>query len=215
MTEASDPHNNTQILTAGAPLAEAKAAVILLHGRGASADDILSLTPYIDAPGLAYFAPQARQSTWYPYSFLSPLEQNEPWLTSALGLVGWLLADIGAAGIPPERTALLGFSQGGCLALTFAARSAQRYGAVVGLSAGLIGPPGTTFAFNGSLAGTPAFLGCSDIDPHIPLERVEESATALAGLGAHVDKRIYPRMGHTVNEDELAAVKTLLADLIV
>lgn len=211
MTEHNNPHSNTQILAAGAPLAEARAAVILLHGRGASAEDILSLAPHIDSPGLAYYAPQARQATWYPHSFLAPTEQNEPWLSSALGLVGWLLADIGTAGIPPERTALLGFSQGGCLALTFAARTPQRYGALVGLSAGLIGPPGSPFAFTNSLAGTPVFLGCSDIDPHIPLERVEESATALADLGAEVDKRIYPQMGHTVNADELAAVKALLA----
>lgn len=213
MSEPTDPHSGAQILRVGAPLEKAKAAVILVHGRGASAQDILTLAPHIGTPEVAFLAPQAHGSTWYPYSFMAAVGANEPWLSSALGLLGWLVADVGSAGIPPERTALVGFSQGGCLALTFAARTAQRYGALAGLSAGLIGPPGTAFAFNGSLTGTPVLLGCSDVDPHIPLERVEESAGVLAGMGAAVDKRIYPGMGHMVNEEELTAVAALVAGM--
>ncbi|MBI3160607.1 MAG: dienelactone hydrolase family protein [Chloroflexi bacterium] len=213
MNEPYDPHGESEVLTAGAPIESARAAAILVHGRGASAGDILSLTPHIDSPGIAWFAPQAYQSTWYPNGFMAPSEQNEPWLGSALGLLGWLLADIQSAGIPPERIALLGFSQGACLALTFAARAAQRYGALVGYSGGLIGPPEARFAFKDTLAGTPVFLGCSNVDPHIPLERVEETARVLTGMGAQVDKRIYPGMGHQVNEDELAAARALLAGM--
>jgi predicted esterase len=213
MSERDDPHGESEILTAGTPVGNARAAAILVHGRGASAQDILSLVPHIGAPGIAYFAPQAHASAWYPEWFMAPNEKNEPWLSSALGLLGWLLADIQSQGIPPERIALLGFSQGACLALTFAARTAQRYGALVGFSGGLIGPPGAPFVFSGLLEGTPVFLGCSDVDPHIPLERVEETARILASLGGVVDKRIYPGMGHTVNEDELAAARALLSGL--
>jgi predicted esterase len=139
------------------------------------------------------------------------MESNEPGLSSGLARLGEALAEIEAAGIPPERTILLGFSQGACLSLEFAARNARRYGAVVGLSGGLIGPPGTPRDYDGSLAGTPVFLGCSDRDPHIPRERVDETAEVLRGMGAEVTERIYPAMGHTVNEDEMEAVRGLVA----
>jgi phospholipase/carboxylesterase len=159
---------------------------------------------------LAYVAPQAPGLTWYPLSFLAPIAQNEPALSQALAAVGTVVGGLAEAGIPAERTVLMGFSQGGCLALEFAARNARRYGGAVGLSAALIGPPGTPRDYAGALAGTPVFLGCSDVDGHIPLWRVQESTTVLRGLGAEVTERIYPGMGHTINDDEIAHVRRLL-----
>ena len=203
-----------QLLAAGAPLARARAAAVLVHGRGASAEDILSLGAEFDQDDIAYLAPQAENHAWYPYSFLAPLAQNEPHLSRALATLGATLERLAKEGFAPERVALIGFSQGGCLALEYAARNAKRYGAIAGLSAGLIGPPGTPRAYPGSLAGTPAFLGCSDVDGHIPLARVHESRDVLGKLGAEVDERIYPRMGHTVNADEVAAVTVLLKRIV-
>jgi predicted esterase len=194
----------------GPQLADARISAILLHGRGASADDILSLAREIRTTDVAYLAPQAAANTWYPYSFLSPIERNEPWLTSALGVVEKLIATLDAQGIPSERIAILGFSQGACLTLEFAARHARRYAAIIGLSGGLIGPPGTPREYMGSLSGTPVFLGCSDVDPHIPVERVHESAAVFRGMGAEVDERIYRAMEHTVNAEEILAVQGLL-----
>jgi len=186
----------------------------MVHGRGATAESILTLADEFGRPDLAYLAPQAHGYAWYPYSFLFPMEQNEPGLSSGLATLGDLLERITAAGVPPERTILLGFSQGACLSLEFAARNARRYGGVIGLSGGLIGPPGTPRDYAGSLAGTPVFLGCSDRDPHIPRQRVDESAQVLTGLGGEVTERIYPAMGHTVNEDEIEFVQGLLAGLV-
>jgi phospholipase/carboxylesterase len=213
-----DPHRGQPVLAAGAPLsAETPGAVVMVHGRGATAESILELAAEFRRPDLAYLAPQAAGFAWYPYSFLAPLPQNEPWLTSALGLLGSVLDRLQAAGVPPERTVLLGFSQGACLATEWAARNAHRLprglGGVVGLSGGLIGPPGTPRAYGGALAGTPVFLGCSDRDPHIPKPRVDETAEVLGEMGAEVTERIYPAMGHTVNEDELEHVRALLARL--
>jgi predicted esterase len=183
----------------------------MLHGRGAIANDILSLSGLLKAPHAAYLAPQAAGNTWYPKPFTAPLEENEPWLTSALGSVRRVLEDIEAAGIPPERTLLLGFSQGACLALEFAARNARRYGGVVGLSGGLIGPEDPRQRdTTGSLAGTPVFLGCSDVDFHIPKQKVEQSAEVFRRLDGEVTLRLYPNMDHTVNEDELAFVRGML-----
>jgi predicted esterase len=211
----SGPHAGAQIYAAGTPLAEARAAMILVHGRGASARDILSLTQSWRADGIAYLAPQAAGATWYPRRFMEPLESNEPWLSSALALLAGLVARIGEAGIPPERTVLLGFSQGACLATEFAARNAQRWGGVVGLSGGLIGPDGTPRDYPGALDATPVFLGCSDIDFHIPKERVVESSAILERLGGDVTMRLYPGMGHEVNDDEIAWVQGLLGELLV
>jgi phospholipase/carboxylesterase len=202
-----------QLAAAGAPRRQARAAAILLHGRGGSAEDMLALAQDFGQRDIAYVAPEAPRGSWYPYSFLAPLEQNEPHLSAALAMVGATLAQLAAEGFPPERVALIGFSQGGCLTLEYVARNAKRYGAVAGLSAGLIGPLGLPRGHAGSLAGTPVFLGCSDIDAHIPLARVHESRDVLEKLGGAVTERIYPGMGHTVNADEIAHVARLLAGI--
>jgi predicted esterase len=203
------PHGSQPVLLAGAPLDEATGAIIAIHGRGASAEDIIALAREVAPPSVAIVAPQAAGNTWYPYSFLEQFARNEPYLSSALRKVHGLIQELNDRGIPPERIALLGFSQGACLALESAARQPQRYAALLGFSGGLIGPPGTQFDYDGSLAGTPVFLGCSDVDPHIPKERVEESAVALQRLGASVDARLYPGMGHTVNRDEIEAARAI------
>lgn len=207
------PHQKERILAVGRPASEAAAAMVMVHGRGAPAEDILGLSVELGRPDFAYRAPQAAGYSWYPYSFLAPMPQNEPGLSSGLARIGEILAQLEEEGIPPERTILLGFSQGACLSLEFAARNARRYGGIVGLSGGLIGPPGTPRNYAGSLNGTPVFLGCSDRDPHIPLARVEETAEVLAKMGGDVTKRIYPAMGHTVNEDEIDFVRRLMAEL--
>lgn len=207
------PHSGAPVRTAGEPLATARAALIMVHGRGATAEDILSLTEELDGPGFAYLAPQAAGHQWYPNSFLAPIASNEPGLSSGLAVLAALLEQIAAAGIPPERTMLLGFSQGACLMLEFVARQARRYGGVAGLSGGLIGPDGTPRDYAGSLAGTPVFLGCSDVDFHIPKERVEESAVVLRRLGGQVTVRLYRNMGHTINMDEIGAVQEMMAAL--
>ena len=208
---ADDPHAGARVLRAGAPIAEARIAAVLVHGRGASAEDILGLARELTPADVAYLAPQAAGGTWYPYSFLAPTEHNEPSLSSALRLIARLLDGLREQGLDSERVALMGFSQGACLSLEFAARHARRYAAVAALSGGLIGPPGTPREYGGAFADTPFFLGCSDVDPHIPLERVRESSAVLARMGAKVDERIYRGMGHTVNRDELEAVDALLA----
>jgi phospholipase/carboxylesterase len=213
MNKVTGPHHGQPLILAGEPLAAAQAAMIMVHGRGASARDILSLTEFFDGSGFAYLAPQAAGYTWYPYSFLSPLEQNEPFLSSALEILATVLERVTKAGIPPEKIILLGFSQGACLSAEFAARNACRYGGLAILSGGLIGPPETAFAYNGSLAGTPVFLGCSDVDFHIPQERVQESTRVLRDMGADVTERLYPGMGHTINQDEIDFVVEMMSNL--
>jgi phospholipase/carboxylesterase len=221
MSEASNqitdphqgPHQGQPVLTAGEPLDKAKAAMIMVHGRGATAEDILSLTPELNQPGFAYLAPQAAGYAWYPNSFLAPIASNEPGLSSGLAVIASLFEKLAEAGIPPERTILLGFSQGACLSLEFAARNARRYGGLAGLSGGLIGPDGTPRDYPGSLDGTPVFLGCSDVDPHVPKKRVELSAEVLQRLGGNVTTRLYPRMGHTVNRDEIRQVQDIMSAL--
>ena len=208
MPSAGDPHAGQPVLHYGPPIAEARRVAIFIHGRGASADDILGLAPELGTDDVAYLAPQAAGHTWYPYSFLSPIPHNEPGITSALGVIARL---IDSTHLGSERVVILGFSQGACLALEFAARNTRRYATVVALSGGLIGPPGTPRDYPGSMENTPVFIGCSDVDPHIPVERVRESAEVFRRMGAAVDERIYRGMGHTINEDELHAVRALVA----
>ena len=210
MQTMQDPHAGQPVLRKGPAPAQARLAVILVHGRGDSAAGILGLAEEFDAADVTWVAPQAAGNTWYPYSFMSPMPQNEPGISSGLAVIGNLVTTLGAEGIQPDHIVLMGFSQGACLSQEFAARNPRRYHAVIGLSGGLIGPPGTPRDYPGSFDGTPVFLGCSDIDPHIPLERVNESAEVFRRMGAVVDERIYPRMGHTVNYDEIEAVRALL-----
>lgn len=213
-TAALKPHQGQPIRMAGELLGRARAAMLMVHGRGAHAEDILTLVEPLDQPGFAYLAPQAAENTWYPNRFLAPLASNEPWLSSALALVGEAYDQIVRAGIPPERIILLGFSQGACLTLEFAARNAHRYGGLAGLSGALIGPDGTLRNYPGSLSGTPVFLGCSDVDFHVPKERVLEAAGVFRHLGGEVSVRLYPNMDHVVNQDELDFVRSMMQDLI-
>ena len=184
-------HDGHKLTFAGVP-ETAKAAVLLLHGRGDSADGILGLTDVLETDNVIYAAPQAEHNAWYPESFLEPLEQNEPYLSEALQAVGDALSDLEAAGFARENIVLMGFSQGACLALEFAARNPTVYGGVVALSGGLIGPDGEMYDYQGSLGDTPVFLGCGSADAHIPEARVMLSAGVLNDLGAKVDARIYP-----------------------
>lgn len=203
----------TDVIRAGAPLGAARAAMILVHGRGASAEGMLGLADAFEADDIAYVAPQARSGSWYPQSFMAPIAQNEPHLSNALKTLSDVVADIERQGVPSEKIVLLGFSQGACLALEFAARNARRFGGVAGLSGGLIGPEGTPRTDAGSLAGTPVFLGCSDVDFHIPLKRVNESTAVLKALGGNVTEIIYSGMGHTIVQDEVDHVNRILKDL--
>lgn len=205
-----DPHRDQPIFVWGATLDAASAAIVMVHGRGASVDDMRALAGEIEHPSIAYIAPAAAGHTWYPYSLLEPMQRNESYLSSALRLLERASAKASDAKIPGERLALFGFSQGGCVAVEFAARHARRYGAVIGLSAGLIGPEGTPRDYKGSLDGTPVFLGCGDVDPHIPKRRVDHTAEVLGRMGAVVDKRIYPGMGHRVSADEITVVRALV-----
>ena len=211
--EEKGPHQGQELLMTGKGLESAGAAMILIHGRGASAEDIMELSVHLPHPDLAVMAPQATNHTWYPYSFLAPLAQNEPYLSSALQMVAGLVTQIESAGIPPKKIIIGGFSQGACLASEFAARNAQRYGGLLLFSGGLIGPPGTPRDYPGSLAGTPVFIGCSDVDFHVPLERVEETAEILTQLGATVNKKIYPNMGHTIIQDEIDQAQLIVTTI--
>lgn len=214
MGACPDPHAGQPVLAAGPPPEEAAAVLLLLHGRGGTAADILSLHAAIGLPAVAALAPQATASSWYPSSFLAPLEANQPWLDSALRRVESLVAGLITSGLSDDRLALLGFSQGACLALEFVARHPRRYRAVMGLTGGLIGPPGTARDYPGSLAGTPVFLGAGDPDPHVPFARVEETAAVLRRMGADVEVRRYPGLPHTINNDELEACRSLLRHVL-
>lgn len=206
-----DPHIDQPVLKIGHELSGAAGAVILIHGRGGSARDILSLSREFDRPELAYLAPEAAEHAWYPYSFLAPIQQNEPWLTSALAKLRQIVEEISGAGIPREKTVIAGFSQGACLASEFVARNPARYGGLIAFTGGLIGPPGTEFRYPGDLSGTPAFLGAGDPDAHVPWKRVQESAGVLSAMGAEVVLRRYAGMPHTINQDEIEEAKRLIA----
>jgi len=209
------PHQGQPTLIRGERLSQARAAMLMVHGRGATAEDILSLAGELNQPGFAYLAPQAAGNTWYPNRFLVPLDENEPWLSSALSFVGDIYSQIINAGLPPERVMLLGFSQGACLTLEFSARNARRHGGIVGLSGALIGPDDAPRDYKGSLEATPVFLGCSDVDFHVPKERVDQTAEVLRRLGGEVTKRLYPNMDHSVNVDEINFVRGMMQSLIV
>jgi phospholipase/carboxylesterase len=211
MAAPTGPHAGQQVVHAGASFDAADAAMIMVHGRGASAANILELAAVFDRPRVAYVAPNAAGGTWYPYSFISPRERNEPGLSSALSVIESLVVDLIHRGFPPKRILLLGFSQGACLSTEFAIRHPRRYGGVLALSGGLIGPPGTTWDdVTATLDGLPVFLGCSDIDPHIPKERVLESEQVFTRLGARVKRTLYPGMGHLVNDDEINEVQRVI-----
>jgi len=201
------------VLQAGTPLREASAAMVLVHGRGASAEDIMLLGQELSMPGFTYLAPQAPGNTWYPNRYSAPIPSNEPWLSSVLEALEMLLSRVEEV-VPLTRTVLLGFSQGACLTLEFAARHARRYGGVMGLSGALIGPPETPRNYPGSLETAPVFLGCSDVDPHVAAADVLASADVLRRLGGDVTARLYPGLGHEVNEDELDHVRGLMRALL-
>ncbi len=208
------PHADQPMRTAGEDLSDATAGVVALHGRGASAASILGLAREFDTSGVAYLAPQAANRTWYPNSFMAPIDSNQPYLDSALGTVADTMATLEEAAIPRERVLLFGFSQGACLASEFVARNPQRYGGLAALSGGVIGPAGTEFSYEGDLDDTPVFIGCSNVDPHIPVERVRETTRVMEDLHGDVTERIYEGMGHTINEDEIAAVDEMLSALV-
>jgi predicted esterase len=207
------PHYGQPVLTTGASLANATSAMIMIHGRGGTADDILALSNHFTAPDVAYFAPQARNFTWYPHRFIAPRASNEPFLSSALKIIADLVMHITQSGILPQKIMFIGFSQGACLSSEFVARHPQRYGALFVLSGGLIGADGELTGYTGSLNKMPVFLGCSDIDDHIPVERVHQSADIFTALGANVTKRIYPNMGHTIIQDEIDFIKQVMNNL--
>ncbi len=208
---SDDPHAGQPVLTTGRPLGQGRAAMIMIHGRGAGPENILDLAAALPHPDFTYLAPAAAGGTWYPFSFMASTEKNEPGITSGLATIHRLVEEVVEKGIPRSRIILLGFSQGACLASAYAARNATRFGGIVVFSGGLIGPAGTVWTFEGNFAGTPAFLGCSDVDAHIPAARVRESAAVFRRMGAEVTERIYPGMGHLVSEDEIAFTRGLMA----
>jgi phospholipase/carboxylesterase len=209
------PHAGQRVMHAGAPLASAKAAMVMVHGRNASPESILELSDVLDHPEFAYVGPAAAGGTWYPYSFMAPREQNEPGISSGLFVIESVVSNLIAQGFPAERIMLLGFSQGACLTSEFSIRHPRRYGGVMALSGGLIGPPGTTWDdVTTPLDGTSVFLGCSDVDPHVPAQRVLESEQVFRRLGATVMRKLYPGMGHTVSGDEIEIVQGVMDEVL-
>jgi phospholipase/carboxylesterase len=205
-----DPHASQPVASVGPAPAESGGVIIMIHGRNAAPANVLDLVPRLARPKWSYLAPTAANRTWYPLSFLSPVAQNEPYLSSAISAVDRLVRETMADGVPSRRIVLLGFSQGACLAAEYAVRHPRHYGGVIVFSGGLIGPPGTSWKSTLSLAGTRAFFGCSDVDAHVPKTRVDESADVFTRMGALVNKQIYPGMGHLVSQDEIVAAQALL-----
>ncbi len=208
------PHEDQPVFYKGKKLETADAAMIMVHGRGATAESILTLANEFNVDGIAYLAPQANMNTWYPYSFLAPIEINEPGITSGLELIDSIVNDLLSKGFSMDKIFLLGFSQGACLSLEYAARNPANFGGVFGLSGGLIGPTGTPRNYKGSFNGSVVFLGCSDVDPHIPIERVDETEKVFLEMNANVTKRIYKGMDHTINQDEINFIKSILKGAI-
>ena len=209
-----DPHGGQPIVIAGAPLDQSHVAAIMVHGRNAAPHDILTLVPQLDRPAVTYLAPGAANNTWYPYSFLTEISKNEPGLSSGLWVIEHIVDDLVARGVRKNHIVLLGFSQGACLTAEFAVRHADRYGGVIVFSGGVIGPPGTTWNHPGAFKDTPIFLGCSDVDAHVPKARVEESASVFERMGAQVTKRLYPGMGHLINDDEIAIAQSVFDQIL-
>lgn len=208
-TELSIMHTK-HIIRAGKDIKEAQKVLVLLHGRGASAEDILSVAAYLQVKDYALLAPQATNHTWYPYSFLMPPGQNEPWLSSALDVLKDVVKDIYDQGISSEQIYFLGFSQGACLTLEFVTRNAARWGGVAAFTGGLIGDKIYSANYKGDFKGTPVFIGTSDPDPHVPVERVEESASMIQSMNGRITKKVYKNMGHTISQDEIDQVNLLL-----
>ncbi|ADV81864.1 alpha/beta hydrolase [Terriglobus saanensis] len=208
-----NPHGTQPVVAAGTSLADAAGVLILLHGRGASAEDILGLGQEIVPAGWAMLAPSAAGHTWYPYSFLAPREQNEPYLSSALAKIQSTLDMALQADIPAEKIAIAGFSQGACLATEFVGRNPRKYGALLAFTGGLIGPPDAPLTLAGDLAGTPVLLSSGDPDPHVPWARVQESADLLQKIGGHVTLRRYPGRPHTIGPEEVRMAREMLAAL--
>lgn len=209
-----DPHAGQPVLRRGPDPERAAGALLLLHGRGATAAGMLPLSDALGVDRLTVLAPQAAGGSWYPQSFLAPIATNQPYLDSAVRRVAALVAELAGRGVPPERVAILGFSQGACLAAELVARHPRRYGALLALTGGLVGPAGGVRPPEGRLDGTPVFLGAGDPDPHVPFERVRQTAALLGEAGAVVDLRRYPGRGHTVGADELEACRALLRSMV-
>lgn len=208
--QAPGPHAGQPVRTRGVELGQARAALILVHGRGASAADMLPLVDNLSAPGFAYLAPESSEDIWYPNRYDAPLAGNEPWLSSALSGLGGLVERLGEEGIPPERLILVGFSQGACLCAEYAARNARRYGGLGILAGGLIGPEDTPRNYPGSLENTPVYLGCSDPDPYFPPDWIHYSAAVFTRLEASVQSRLFPNLGHRINLEMLQAVRGMI-----
>ena len=204
------PHENQPILSAGVKLEDASAAMILIHGRGATAEDILSLSTHLTYPKLTYLAPQAEGYTWYPNRFIFPVSQNEPYLSDALNLIDNLVKHVEASGISTEKIFIGGFSQGACLASEYVIRNPKKYAGLLVFSGGYIGELNLKRESSGDLKETPVFIGCSDVDPHIPLQRVKETTKLLESMNAQVTERIYPQMGHTINDEELQFARSVI-----
>lgn len=213
MTNQFDPHANQPVRHFGTPMAEATGAVVLLHGRGGSAEDILSLAHPLHREGIAYLAPQAAGHTWYPNSFLAPRESNEPYLSSALAKVGSIIAELEASGIPRDRILIAGFSQGACLATEFVASNPARYAGLIAFTGGLVGPPDASLYHDGALAGTPVLFLSGDPDPHVPWQRVQASAAELERMGAAITVRRYPGRLHTITAEEVDLARTLVREV--
>ena len=205
------PHHPFTTEAAGVPFQNADGAVILLHGRGGTAHDILQLVHYLDGiSNIHAVAPQAAGSSWYPHRFLAPLEQNEPYLSDALQVVHDLVTQLHQGGMPYEKIFIGGFSQGACLALEYLSRNPRRFGGVFGLAGGLIGPDGTAWNTQGSADGTPVFIGCAEKDPHIPIERVHATVESLSGLNCSTKLHTFAGMEHRITEAELHEVESML-----
>lgn len=208
------PHQQQKPQRYGASLARAKAAMIMIHGRGATAKSMFPLADELAQPDFHYIAPQARHHTWYPHSFLEPKEKNQPGIQSGMQIINDLIESLKNTGIPNENIILLGFSQGACLAQEYIARHPQKLGGVVGLSGGLIGQNVKPEYYKGTLENTPIFIGCGEHDQHVPAERIHLTASVMEQLNGAVNKKIYPNMGHTINKDEIKTIRGIMAKIL-